>query len=52
MSKVECLVVSIHQFLDSHQESIRSGERDLEVEALEDVELPLDNVGLCKLRIS
>ena len=52
MSEVKGELICVYQFLNSHQKSVWGWECDVEVEGLEDLELPFDDVLLSELRIS
>jgi hypothetical protein len=52
MGHVEGELICIDKLLDSHEEPVGSREGDIEVQRLEDVEFPLDNVLLSELRVS
>ena len=52
MSKMESEFVCVHEFLNSHEETVRSGECNTEIKGLEDVEFPFYNVLLSKFGIS
>jgi len=52
MSQIKGKLISIDQLLDSHKKSVASRKCYIEVQSLEDVKLPLNNVLLGKLWVS